>query len=82
MRSDAASPRRPLKQPAFAAVRAVQRCTTDRRRHRGWLSESCTWPFGVDYRAQLPDSVVLPSIYSREDGVVHWQSCVSATRPT
>ena len=64
-------------QAAVAAVRAVHRHTTDRRRHRDCLSETCTCPFGADYHAPLPDSVLLISIYSREDGVVRWQSCVA-----
>jgi pimeloyl-ACP methyl ester carboxylesterase len=64
-------------QAAIAAVRAVHRHTTDRRRHRGCLSEACTCPFGIDYRAPLPDGVLLTSIYSRQDGVVRWQSCVA-----
>jgi pimeloyl-ACP methyl ester carboxylesterase len=64
-------------QAAVAAVRAVHRHTTDRRRQRGCLSEGCTCQFGVDYRAALPDSVLLTSIYSRQDGVVQWQSCVA-----
>jgi hypothetical protein len=34
-------------------------------------------PFGIDYRAPLPDGVLLTSIYSRQDGVVRWQSCVA-----
>jgi pimeloyl-ACP methyl ester carboxylesterase len=64
-------------QAAVAAVRAVHRHTTDRRRRRGCLSEACTCQFGVDYRAPLPDGVLLTSIYSRQDGVVRWQSCVA-----
>jgi pimeloyl-ACP methyl ester carboxylesterase len=62
---------------AVAAVRTVHRHTTDRRRRRGCLSETCTCRFGTDYRAPLPASVLLTSIYSREDGVVCWRSCVS-----
>jgi pimeloyl-ACP methyl ester carboxylesterase len=62
---------------AVAAVRAVHRHTTDRRRRRGCLSETCMCRFGADYSAPLPDSVLLTSIYSRQDGVVCWRSCVS-----
>jgi triacylglycerol lipase len=49
----------------------------DRRTRRGCLSTDCTCAFGNDYRARLPDDVTLTSIYSREDGVVQWQSCVA-----
>jgi triacylglycerol lipase len=64
-------------QAAVSAVRAVHRFTTDRRDRRGCLSETCTCGFGNDYRAPLPPGVRLTSIYSREDGVVRWQSCVA-----
>jgi len=65
-------------QAAVAAVRMVHRHTTDRRARNGCLSEACTCAFGADYRAPLPDGVALTGIYSREDGVVRWQSCVAA----
>jgi triacylglycerol lipase len=64
-------------QAAVAAVRVVHRHTTDRRRRRGCLSETCACPFADDYRAPLPQGVLLTSIYSREDGVVRWESCVA-----
>ena len=63
-------------QAAVAAVRAVHRHTTDRRARNGCLTEECACAFGADYRAPLPDGVMLTSIYSRGDGVVRWQSCV------
>jgi pimeloyl-ACP methyl ester carboxylesterase len=65
-------------QALVAAVRAAHRHTTDRRARRGCLSPACTCAFGADYRAPLPDGVRLTSIYSREDGVVRWRSCVAA----
>jgi triacylglycerol lipase len=65
-------------QAAVAAVRAVHRHTTDRRVRNGCLTPGCSCAFGADYRAPLPDGVRLTSIYSREDGVVRWQSCAAA----
>jgi triacylglycerol lipase len=64
-------------QAVVAAVRAVHRQTTDRRQRYGCLSDDCACAFGADYRAPLPESVALTSIYSRGDGVVRWQSCVA-----
>jgi pimeloyl-ACP methyl ester carboxylesterase len=64
-------------QAAVAAVRAVHRRTTDRRVRNGCLTPDCACAFGADYRAPLPDGVRLTSIYSREDGVVRWQSCAA-----
>jgi triacylglycerol lipase len=62
---------------AVAAVRAIHHATTDRRARNGCLRADCACAFGADYRAALPDGVRLTSIYSREDGVVRWQSCVA-----
>ena len=64
-------------QAAVAAVRALHRHTTDRRARNGCLSVDCACAFGADYRAPLPPDVRLTSIYSREDGVVRWQSCAA-----
>jgi pimeloyl-ACP methyl ester carboxylesterase len=64
-------------QAAVAAVRAVHRHTTDRGTRNGCLSVGCACEFGADYRAPLPPGVRLTSIYSREDGVVRWQSCAA-----
>jgi triacylglycerol lipase len=64
-------------QLAVRAVRTVHRHTTDRRLRQGCLSDQCTCAFGSDYRAPLPDGVLLTSIYSRQDGVVRWQSCAA-----
>jgi triacylglycerol lipase len=61
---------------AVALVRAWHSRTTDRHDQRGCLSEDCRCSFTRDYSAPFPGSVRLTSIYSREDGVVRWQSCV------
>ncbi|MGH2982900.1 MAG: esterase/lipase family protein [Gaiellaceae bacterium] len=60
---------------AVALVRAWHRRTTERERH-GCLAEDCRCSFTRDYSAPFPESVRLTSIYSKEDGVVRWQSCV------
>jgi triacylglycerol lipase len=61
---------------AVALVRAWHRHTTDRRERHGCLREDCRCSFTRDYAAPFPESVRLTSIYSREDGVVRWQSCM------
>jgi pimeloyl-ACP methyl ester carboxylesterase len=61
---------------AVAAVRAVHRRTSDRVRRRGCLSERCSCSFAQAYTAPFPPEVRLTSVYSKEDGVVRWQSCV------
>jgi pimeloyl-ACP methyl ester carboxylesterase len=62
---------------AVAVVRTLHRHTTDRRKRQGCLGRNCTCAFTRDYGAPLPDGVTLTSIYSRGDGVVRWQSCVT-----
>ena len=62
---------------AIAVVRTVHRHTTDRVARNGCLGDDCACAFGTDYRAALPGDVRLTSIYSRGDGVVRWQSCLS-----
>jgi pimeloyl-ACP methyl ester carboxylesterase len=59
-----------------ALVRAGHRLTTDRRERHGCLTEDCRCSFTRDYSAPFPESVRLTSVYSREDGVVRWRSCV------
>jgi pimeloyl-ACP methyl ester carboxylesterase len=63
-------------QAALALVRAWHRQTTDRRARRGCLTEDCGCSFTRDYSGPFPESVRLTSIYSKQDGVVRWQSCV------
>jgi triacylglycerol lipase len=62
---------------AVALVRGWHRRTTDRRERRGCLSEDCRCAFTRDYESDFPPSVRLTSIYSRDDGVVRWRSCVA-----
>jgi len=61
---------------AVALVRTWHQQTTDRRDRRGCMTESCGCQFTRDYKAPFPESVRLTSIYSRQDGVVRWESCV------
>jgi triacylglycerol lipase len=60
---------------AVALARTWHRHTSDRRERRGCLSEDCRCSFTRDYSGPFPESVSLTSIYSRQDGVVRWQSC-------
>jgi triacylglycerol lipase len=62
---------------AVALARTWHRHTTDRRERYGCLSEDCRCSFTRDYSAPFPESVRLTSIYTREDGVVRWESCVA-----
>lgn len=62
---------------ATALIRTWHRHTTDRRDRRGCLTESCRCSFTRDYSAPFPESVRLTSIYSKADGVVRWESCVT-----
>ncbi len=54
-----------------AAARWVQ---VMRRKEQGCLTESCSC--GIRMVERLPDEVPVTAVYSRSDGVVHWQSCV------
>jgi pimeloyl-ACP methyl ester carboxylesterase len=65
--------------PTEAAVGLVR--AWHRRGARGGdriecLTEDCACEFTRAYSAPFPESVRLTSIYSKEDGVVRWQSCV------
>jgi triacylglycerol lipase len=60
-----------------ALVRAWHRRTTDRAARRGCLTEECRCSFTRDYSGPFPETVRLTSIYSRRDGVVRWESCVT-----
>ncbi|HEY6637085.1 MAG TPA: alpha/beta hydrolase [Solirubrobacterales bacterium] len=64
--------------PTAAAVRLVRawHSRTGDGRANGCLTEGCRCAFTRDYTAPFPESVNLTSIYSKEDGVVRWQSCV------
>lgn len=61
---------------AVAVVRRVHRLTNGRARERGCLSERCTCSFAEAYASPFPAQVSLTSIYTKEDGVVRWRSCV------
>jgi triacylglycerol lipase len=59
---------------AASGVRAILRLT-GRARSPQCLSDSCPCPFISDFHAPFPvDRVHLTSIYSKGDGVVHWQT--------
>lgn len=68
----------PIRQPretANIAVEAVARSVAVLRgKAEGCLSESCGC--GVMLRDESPAEVPATHVYSRTDGVVHWQSCV------
>jgi triacylglycerol lipase len=57
-------------QAAMALARAVQG-------KRGCLTEDCACGFTAAYRCPFPPGVRLTSIYSRDDGMVRWESCVA-----
>ena len=72
----------PLRQPRDAANVAVQAVARSmamlRGRSDGCLSESCRC--GMMMNDIAPIGVPITVIYSRSDGVVHWQSCIDHTR--
>jgi pimeloyl-ACP methyl ester carboxylesterase len=63
--------------PTLWAVGAAQRAVraTGRARKPGCLTGHCGCPFSHEFAGPFPfDHVRLTSIYSKGDGVVHWQS--------
>lgn len=65
--------------PTLAAVAAVRRGLelTGRKRAARCLTAQCTCSFARDYARSFPsDRVRLTSVYSKEDGVVHWEGTV------
>jgi pimeloyl-ACP methyl ester carboxylesterase len=65
--------------PTLFAVRVATRAVhaTGRARRDACLSAHCGCPFSHDFARPFPfDRVRLTSIYSKGDGVVHWQSQV------
>ena len=68
----------PLRQPrrvANLAVQAVARSVAALRgKGDGCLSESCQC--GLMLSDESPAQVPTTHVYSRTDGVVHWQSCI------
>lgn len=61
---------------AVALVRAWHRRGARNGDRSACLSEECRCTFTRAYSAPFPESVRLTSIYSEDDGVVRWQSCV------
>ncbi len=47
------------------------------RSERGCLTLQCTCAYAAGFAAPFPADVRFTSIYSRNDGVVRWQSCVA-----
>ena len=67
--------------PTQAAVRGVRAAVlrTGRAGSPRCLTEACDCAFGRDFAAPFPtDRVRLTSIYSKQDGVVRWQSALVA----
>jgi triacylglycerol lipase len=65
--------------PTLAAVAAVRRGLEVTRRARAELcfTAHCTCSFAQDYTRTFPsERVRLTSVYSKQDGVVRWQSCI------
>ncbi|MBV8952704.1 MAG: alpha/beta hydrolase [Solirubrobacterales bacterium] len=65
--------------PTLFAVRVARRVVhaTGRARREACLSAHCGCPFSHDFARRFPfQHVRLTSIYSKGDGVVHWQSQV------
>jgi pimeloyl-ACP methyl ester carboxylesterase len=59
---------------AVSGVRSILQ-RTGRARSLACLSDTCPCPFVSNFRAPFPvDRVHLTSIYSKGDGVVHWQT--------
>ncbi len=72
----------PIRQPRDAANVAVQAVAQSmamlRGRADGCLSESCRC--GMMMNDIAPIGVPITAIYSRSDGIVHWQSCIDHTQ--
>jgi pimeloyl-ACP methyl ester carboxylesterase len=62
-------------QAAVAAVRAFHHSTRPALARQGCLTTACGCSFSQDYAAPFPADVPLTSVYTREDGVVHWRAC-------
>ena len=61
------------------AVEGVRRTIARRdpeRAAKGCFTHACVCRYGEDYRAPVPASVPLTSLYSKGDGVVRWRACV------
>jgi triacylglycerol lipase len=61
---------------AVATFRELYGMTTDRIARNGCFTDTCRCRFVRDYSAAFPEEVPLTSVYTRGDGVVHWEACV------
>src|SRR3954471_10685581 len=61
---------------AVAAFRELYAQTSDRVARNGCFTDTCRCRFVEDFAGAFPEDVELTSIYTREDGVVWWESCV------
>jgi triacylglycerol lipase len=69
------SPIRSVRHTSNVAVQAVARSMAALRgRGEGCLSEQCKC--GIIFNDEHPADVPVTLVYSRTDGVVHWESCV------
>src|SRR6202012_943465 len=60
-----------------AVVRGAVGGCDPARSERGCLTLRCSCAYGAGFAAPFPSDVRFTSIYSRDDGVVRWQSCVA-----
>jgi pimeloyl-ACP methyl ester carboxylesterase len=69
------SPIRTARYSSNAAVQAVARSIAALRgKSEGCLSETCKC--GVSFSDDLPAGLPITLVYSRTDGIVHWESCI------
>lgn len=62
---------------AIAAFSSLYAATSDRVTRNGCFTDTCRCRYAMDYSAEFPAGVPLTSIYSRGDGVVWWEACVT-----
>ena len=60
-----------------AVIRSALAGCDSARSERGCLTLRCTCAYAAGFAAPFPAEVRFTSIYSRNDGVVRWQSCVA-----
>jgi triacylglycerol lipase len=60
-----------------AVIRSALAGCDSVRSERGCLTLRCTCAYAAGFSAPFPAEVRFTSIYSRNDGVVRWQSCVA-----
>jgi pimeloyl-ACP methyl ester carboxylesterase len=60
------------------AVRAVQtKVRLSHLREKGCLTPHCSCGFSATMRSDFPTTVRQLAVYTKSDGVVHWQNCLS-----